>query len=102
MTDPTCWPRSAAVRRRGTSPFTTCTRSMWCAVAMTSRSARSNGSVPWIAVTLSARGDDGADGLAGECAGQIAGDEAVHNLHLADVPCRFQQIENRELEDRIV
>jgi uncharacterized protein len=46
MIDPTCWPRSAAVRRPGTSPFTTCTRSIWRAVAMTSSSARSNGSVP--------------------------------------------------------
>src|SRR6185295_18838831 len=55
-----------------------------------------------IAVTLSARGDDGADGLAGEGAGQIAGDEAVHDLDPADVACRFEQIENRELEDRIV
>src|SRR5262249_52623256 len=55
-----------------------------------------------MAVNLSARGDDGADGLAGECAGQIAGDEAIHNLHLADVARRFEQIENRELEDRVV
>src|SRR6516165_11609839 len=55
-----------------------------------------------IAVTLSARGDDGADGLAGKCARQIAGDEAIDNLHLADVACRFEQIENRELEDRVV
>src|SRR5262249_35677522 len=46
MIDPTCWPRSAPVRRPGTSPFTSCTRSMWRAVAMTSRSVRSNGSVP--------------------------------------------------------
>jgi hypothetical protein len=28
---------------------------------------------------------DGADMLAGERAGQVAGDEAVYNLHLADV-----------------
>ena len=41
-----------------------------------------------MAMVLSARGDDGADVLAGERAGQIAGDEAVHNLHLADVARR--------------
>src|SRR5262249_26273317 len=28
--------------------------------------------------------------------------EAIHNLHLADVACRVEQIENRELEDRVV
>ena len=43
MIDPTCWPRSAAVSRPGTRPFTTCTRSMCRAFAMTSISARSNG-----------------------------------------------------------
>ena len=47
MIVPTCAPRSAAVSRPGTSPFTSCTRSMWRAVAMTSISVRSNGSVPW-------------------------------------------------------
>ena len=46
MIVPTCSPRSAAVSRPGTSPFTTCTRSRWRAVAMTSSSARSSGSVP--------------------------------------------------------
>ena len=37
MIDPTCWPRSAAVSRPGTSPFTTCTRSMWRAFAIEER-----------------------------------------------------------------
>ena len=46
MMVPTCSPRSAAVSRPGTSPFTICTRSRWRAVAMTSRSARSTGNVP--------------------------------------------------------
>src|SRR5215470_16565005 len=46
MSVPTCAPRSAAVSRPGTSPFTSCTRSMWRAVAMTSSSERSNGNVP--------------------------------------------------------
>src|SRR5262245_43599121 len=55
-----------------------------------------------IAVTLSARGDDGADGLAGERAGQIAGGEAVHNLHLADMARLLEQVEHLELEDRVV
>src|SRR4029077_7399716 len=32
----------------------------------------------------SLRGDDGAHVLAGERAGQVPGDEAVHNLHLVD------------------
>ena len=54
-----------------------------------------------MAVVLSARGDDGADVLAGERAGQIAGDEAIHNLHLADVACRLEQVEHREFEDRV-
>src|SRR5215467_1827390 len=36
-------------------------------------------------VDLSARSDDGADRFAGECAGQVDADEAVHDLHLADV-----------------
>jgi len=34
--------------------------------------------------------------------GQIAGDEAVHNLHLADAARRLEQVEHRELEDRVV
>src|SRR5262245_4287151 len=46
MIVPTCAPRSAAVSRPGTSPLTSCTRSMWRAVAMTSSRVRSNGSVP--------------------------------------------------------
>ena len=50
----------------------------------------------------SARGDDGADVLAGERAGQIAGDEAVDDLHLADVARRLEQVEHREFQDRIV
>src|SRR5215813_8759103 len=36
-------------------------------------------------VVLLARGDDGADVLAGERAGQIAGDQAIDDLHLAHV-----------------
>ena len=34
-------------------------------------------------------------------AGQIAGDKAVHDLHLADVARRLEQVEHRELEDRV-
>ena len=34
--------------------------------------------------------------------GLDSGDEAIHDLHLADVTCRFEEIENRELKDRIV
>jgi hypothetical protein len=33
-------------------------------------------------------------------ASQIARDEAIHDLHFADVACRCQKIEHRELEDR--
>ena len=47
-------------------------------------------------------GDKGADMLAGERAGQVAGDEAVHNLHLANVARFLEQVEHRELEDRVV
>ena len=47
-----------------------------------------------------ARGNDGADMLAGKRAGEVAGDEAVDDLHLADVACRGEQIEHREFEDR--
>src|ERR1700722_6326747 len=55
-----------------------------------------------MAMVLSARGDDGADVLAGKRAGQIAGDEAIHDLHLADVASRLEQVQYREFEDRIV
>src|SRR5271169_4346126 len=41
----------------------------------------------------SLRGDDGADVLASERAGQIASDEAVHNLHLVDVTRLLEEIE---------
>src|SRR5215831_3669525 len=47
-------------------------------------------------------GDNGADMLAGERAGQVAGDEAVHNLHLANMARLLEQVEHRELEDRVV
>jgi hypothetical protein len=47
MIDPTCWPRSAALIRPGTRPLTTCTRVMCRALAITSSSAGSNGSVPF-------------------------------------------------------
>src|SRR5215471_8917874 len=50
----------------------------------------------------SARSDDGADMLARERAGQIAGNEAIDDLHLADMACRGEQIEHREFEDRIL
>src|SRR5215471_9102314 len=50
----------------------------------------------------SARGDDGADMLAGERAGQIAGNEAVDDLHLAHVARRGEEIEHREFEDRVL
>ena len=51
---------------------------------------------------LLSRGDDRADVLAGEGAGEVAGDEAVDDLHLADVPGRLHEVEHRELEDRVV
>src|ERR1700722_17578965 len=55
-----------------------------------------------MAMVLSARGDDGADVLAGKRAGQIAGDEAIDDLNLADVASRLEQVEYREFEDLIV
>ena len=48
-----------------------------------------------------ARGDDGADMLAGERAGQVARDEAIHNLHMAEGACRLDEVEHRELKDRV-
>src|SRR6516164_9760314 len=51
---------------------------------------------------LLACSDDGADVLAGERTGKIAGEEAVHYLYFADVACGGEQIEHRELEDRIL
>src|ERR1700679_3644368 len=53
-------------------------------------------------MSISLRGDDGADMLAGERAGQVARDEAVHDLHLVDVTRRLEKIEHGEFEDRIV
>src|ERR1700747_1015298 len=53
-------------------------------------------------VSSSARGDDGADVLAGEGAGQIAGDQAIDDLHVPNVTCRCEQIEHREFEDRVL
>src|SRR5262249_21410793 len=50
----------------------------------------------------STRGDDGADMLTGERAGQIARNEAIYDLHLADVARRGEQIEHREFEDRVL
>src|SRR6202020_3320672 len=50
----------------------------------------------------SLRGDDGAHMLAGERAGQVARNEAIHDLHLVDVTRRLEKIEHREFEDRIV
>src|SRR5580698_6943562 len=46
--------------------------------------------------------DDGAHMLAGERAGQVAWDEAVHDLHLVNVTPRLEEIEHLELKDRIV
>lgn len=40
--------------------------------------------------------------LAGERAGEIAGDEAVNDPHLADVTRLPEQIEDRKFEDRIL
>src|SRR6202050_869472 len=50
----------------------------------------------------SLRAADRAHVLAGERAGQVARDEAVHDLHLVDVTRRLEKIEDREFEDRIV
>ncbi len=55
----------------------------------------------WSWKVSSARGDDGADMFAGERAGQIAGDEAVDDLDLADMARRLEQVEHREFEDRV-
>src|SRR5690242_3855071 len=51
---------------------------------------------------FSACSDDGADMLAGERAGEVARDESVHDLHLADVACRLEQVEHGEFEDRVL
>src|SRR5262245_6644607 len=51
---------------------------------------------------LSACSNDGADVLAGERAGEVARDEPVYDLHLADVACRLEQVEHGELEDRVL
>src|SRR6185312_4863236 len=53
-------------------------------------------------VILSARGNDGADVLSGERTRQIAWDEAIYDLHLADVACRLEQVEHGEFEDRVM
>ncbi len=53
-------------------------------------------------VSLSTRGDDGADVLASKRTGQVAGDKAIHNLHLTNVACRGEQIEHAEFEDRVL
>jgi hypothetical protein len=37
--------------------------------------------------------------LACERACQVAGDEAVHDLHLVDMAGLFQKVEHRELKD---
>jgi hypothetical protein len=55
-----------------------------------------------MAMSLAARGDDGADVLTSERAGQIAGNEAIHDLHLADLACRLEQVQHTEFEDRVV
>src|SRR5262245_37036128 len=108
------WPRSMMERppifttctqgssRIGRSPATGPVRSR------SSRAWRASGEATcliWLsamAMLSSARSDDGADVLAGERAGQSAGDEAIHDLHLADVAGRGEQIEHRELEDRVL
>lgn len=40
--------------------------------------------------------------LASECAGQVAGDEAVDNLDLVDVACFLEQVKHRKLQDRVL
>ncbi len=39
--------------------------------------------------------------LARERAGQVAGNEAVDDLHLADVAGGFEQVEHREFQDGV-
>jgi len=51
-----------------------------------------------MAMALSARSDDGADVFAGKRAGQIAGNKAIHDLHLVDGACRQEQVEHGEFE----
>src|SRR5579871_5752456 len=58
--------------------------------------------VSGMAMFSSARGDDGADMFAGERAGQVAGNEAVDDLHLVDVTRRGQEIEHGEFEDGVL
>src|SRR5271169_466847 len=73
-----------------------------------SRVWRASGEATCLAVlersvmSASLRGDDGAHMLAGERAGQVARDEAVHDLDLVDVTRRLEKIEHGEFEDRIV
>src|SRR6266571_5038425 len=55
-----------------------------------------------MALSSSARSDDGSDMLARERAGETAGDEAIHDLHLVDVTSRGEEIEHREFQDRIL
>src|SRR3974390_2237655 len=50
----------------------------------------------------SARSDDGADVLTVERAGQIAGNEAIDDLHLVNVARRLQEVEHRELQNRVL
>ncbi len=49
-----------------------------------------------------ARGDDGADVLTSERAGQVARDETIDDLNLPNVARCLEQVEHRELEDGIV
>ncbi len=61
--------------------------------------------LPRITLSMSGlllRGDDGADVLAGERAGEIAGDETIDDLHLADVARRGEQVEHGKFEDRVL
>src|ERR1700733_11039663 len=74
-------------------------RSVWRASGDATCLAELAGSVIGL---ISLRADDGAHMLAGERAGQVAPDEAVHDLHLVNVTPRLEEIEHRELEDRIV
>src|SRR3984957_17092482 len=89
-------------RRMGRPPATGRVRSessrVWRASGEATCLALLVGSV----MSVSLRGDDGAHMLAGERAGQVTRDETVHDLHLVDMTRRLEEIEHRELEDRIV
>src|SRR5262249_45517915 len=109
------WPRSIMERP---PIFTTCTQgsSLIGRLPATGRVSLSSSRVwrasgeatcliwlmSFMALFTSLRGDDGADMLARKRAGEVAGDEAIDDLHLVDVARRGEEIEHREFEDRIL